>query len=61
MTFKILTDDTQKVICCSNICSAPGLNAQNLYLDLIEGESLRKYVKLCDDSHTSNEDLSSPS
>jgi hypothetical protein len=55
MTFKMLTDDTQKVISRSNICSALGSNAQNLCLDLIDREFLQKYVKFCDDSHTSNE------
>jgi hypothetical protein len=33
MTFKILTDDTHKVIYCSNLCSACDPNAQNLRID----------------------------
>jgi hypothetical protein len=47
MTFKVLTDNTQKVICCSNIRSALSSTAPNLCLDPIDGESLQKYVKFC--------------
>jgi hypothetical protein len=51
MTFKVLTDDTQKVICCSNIRSALISTVPNLCLDLINRESLWKYVKFHKDSH----------
>jgi hypothetical protein len=35
MTFKILTDDTHKVIYCSNLYLARDPNAQNLCIDLL--------------------------
>jgi hypothetical protein len=62
MTFKVLTDDTQKVICRSNIRSALSSTAPNLRLDPIDRESLQNYVKFHEDSHheaidqTSDED-----
>ncbi len=51
MTFKVLSDDTQKVLYCSNICSAlePGL--QNLRVDPIGGEP-PSFVKLCNEPAT---------
>jgi hypothetical protein len=33
ITFKILTDDTHKIIYCSNLCSARDPNARNLRID----------------------------
>jgi hypothetical protein len=66
MPFKVLTEDTQKVICHSNICSALSSTAPNLQLDPINRESLWNYVKFCEDSHgeaidqTSDEDRLSP-
>jgi hypothetical protein len=50
MTFKVLTDDTQKVLCRSNIGSALNFATPNLRLDTIDGEWLRQYVKFRDDS-----------
>lgn len=38
MTYQILTDDTQKVIHCSNIHSALDSNSANLKVDLLNGE-----------------------
>jgi hypothetical protein len=49
MTFKVLTDDTQKIICCSGLRPVSS-EAPNLRLDPIDGESIRKHVKFCDDS-----------
>jgi hypothetical protein len=50
MTYKILTDDTQKVITRSSIRSAAKESAPNLRLDPIDGESIRKFVKFRSDS-----------
>ena len=57
MTFRVLTDDTHKVICRSNIRSALDSTAPNLRLDPIDGESLRKYVRFRDDSPRESTDL----
>ena len=38
MIYKILTDDTHNKKCCSNICSALNPSAQNLCLDLSDGQ-----------------------
>jgi hypothetical protein len=38
MTYKILTDDTHRIIHHSNICSAADPNARNLHLDLLNDE-----------------------
>jgi hypothetical protein len=39
MTFKILTDDTHKTICSSNLCLARNPNAQNLCIDPLNTDS----------------------
>jgi hypothetical protein len=38
MTYKILMDDTRRIIHCSNIRSAADPNARNLHLDLVNDE-----------------------
>jgi hypothetical protein len=38
MTYKILTDDTRRIIHRSNICSAADPNARNQRLDLLNDE-----------------------
>jgi len=50
LTYKILTDDTQKVVTRSRIRSALNEVAPNLRLDPIDGESIRKFVKFRGDS-----------
>jgi len=51
MTFKVLNDETQKVLCCSNICSALAPGEQNLHIDPIGGEET-PFVNLCHDATT---------
>ena len=55
MTFKVLTDDTQRVICRSGIRSALDSSSSNLRLDPIDGESLRNFVKFREDSIRENQ------
>jgi hypothetical protein len=51
MTFKILTDDTLKVIHQSNVKSALNPHAKNLRLDPLEpGNIAKPIVKSCHDS-----------
>ena len=50
MTFKVLTDDTQRVICRSGIRSALDTASSNLRLDPIDGESMRQFIKFREDS-----------
>ena len=50
MTFKVLTDDTNQVICRSNLRSALDSSSSNLRLDPIDGESIRQFVKFREDS-----------
>jgi hypothetical protein len=50
MTFKVLMDDTQQIICRSNLRSALDSSSSNLRLDPINGESLRQFVKFREDS-----------
>ncbi len=45
MTYKILTDDTKKVIYRSNVRSALKEKSHNLRLDPIDGETVHEYVK----------------
>jgi hypothetical protein len=56
MTFKILTDDTKKVIFRSNVRSALYPNAKNLRLDPISGEMSIPVViiKSCHESDSSD-------
>jgi len=51
MTFKVLTNETQKVLCRSNVHSALVPGEQNLRVDLIGGEE-PSFVKLCHDATT---------
>jgi len=51
MTFKVLNDETQKVLCRSNIRSALVHGEQNLRVDPIGGEE-PPFVKLCSDATT---------
>jgi len=51
MTFKVLTNETQKVLCHSNICLASAPREQNLHIDLIGGEE-PPFVKLCHNATT---------
>ena len=45
MTYRILTDDTKRIICCSNVRSADNASTPNLRLDLNDGErSLTEYI-----------------
>jgi len=48
MTFKVLTDDTKRVISCSHIHSALNANERNLRLDPLNDDDtkdqLRKFV-----------------
>ena len=39
LTYKILTDDTKRVIHCSKVCPADDKDAPNLQADLADGES----------------------
>jgi hypothetical protein len=58
MTFKILTDDTLKVIRRSNVRLALNPHAKNLLLDLLEsGEVATPIVKSCHDSADDGEIL----
>ena len=45
MTFKILTDDTQKIIYRSNVRSALDPSAPNLRMDLLDGEEIPQIIK----------------
>ena len=46
MTFKILTDDTHKIVYCSNIKSVKDPNTPNLRLNLFNGEEhMTKFIK----------------
>ena len=45
MTFKILTDDTRKVICWSNVWSALNSKAKNLCIDLLGDEKPPLIIK----------------
>ena len=45
MTFKILTDDTSKIISRSNIHPADDLLEPNLRLDSLGGEESKKFIK----------------
>jgi hypothetical protein len=50
MTLKVLTDDTQQIVCCSGLHSAIDSSLlSNLQLDTIDGETLRKLVKFRED------------
>ena len=42
MTYKVLTEGTRKIICCSNIRSALDPSAPNPRLDLSDGEYKEK-------------------
>ena len=54
MTFKILTDDTHRVICRSNVCPADNPDAPNLRLDLFEGKkAANEFIKSV---HSGNQD-----
>ena len=45
MTYRILTDDTKRIICRSNVRSADNASTPNLRLDLNDGESsLTEYI-----------------
>jgi len=63
MTFKILTDDTRKVITRSVIRSAATDKAPNLRLDPLDGESVKEFIKSRKISKMSseNDDQASPS
>jgi hypothetical protein len=50
MTFKILTDDTHKIIYCSNLCSAHDPNAWNLRIDQLNTTSPRGKPPECPNS-----------
>ena len=56
MTFKILTDDTNKIIFRSNIRSALDPNAKNLRLDPLGGETSTPIIKSRHDSNESGID-----
>jgi hypothetical protein len=45
MTYKILTDDTHKVICRANVRSATDPASANLKADLFSGEAYKEFVK----------------
>jgi len=51
MTFKVLTNETQKVLCHSNVHLALAPGEQNLRIDLIGGED-PPFMKLCHDATT---------
>jgi len=51
MTFKVLADNSQKVLFHSTICSAIAPGEQNLQIDPLGGE-LPSFVKLCHDPVT---------
>ena len=56
MTYKILTDDTRKVIYRSNVRSALDPSARNRRIDLLNGEPPPKIIKSRqDESHESND------
>jgi len=44
MTFKVLTDDTNKIIFCSSICSALKEGERNIRLDSFGGEETNKPI-----------------
>jgi len=52
MTFKVLADDSQRVLYCSAICSAIMPGEQNLQVDPLGGEMLPSIVKLSHDPVT---------
>ena len=54
MTFKVLTDDTKKVIYHSELCSALPSNARNLRLDPLSGEDVHPFIKSSADSKISD-------
>jgi hypothetical protein len=47
MTYKILTDDTRRIIHCSNICSTADPNARNLRHDPLNDEPPEVIQSLC--------------
>ena len=50
MMYKVLTDDTKRVIYCSNVCSALDPKARNLRLDPLRGEDVHSFVKSASDN-----------
>jgi hypothetical protein len=46
LMFKLLTDDTRKIIYCSAVCSRKTLNERNLCIAPFEGEENRKPIKV---------------
>jgi hypothetical protein len=54
MTYKILTDDTRRIIHRSNICSAADPNARNLRLDLLNDKPPEVIQSLCKASPASD-------
>ena len=56
MTFKILTDDTHKVIFWSNIQTALDPKSPNLRMDLLDGESIPPIIKSKHDSEDGEQD-----
>jgi hypothetical protein len=55
MTYKILTNDTKRIIHRSNVRSASNPSSANLKADLFSGESYKKCVKSARDDHDANE------
>ena len=45
MSYKILTDDTHKIICRSNVRPADDPGSQNLCLNLPDGEGVTEFIK----------------
>ena len=57
MTWKILTDDTQKIIHRSNVRKIGGPMSRNVRAELLDGESPTPIIKSRHDSKFSNDDL----
>jgi hypothetical protein len=47
MTFKVLTNDTHKIIHCSNLCLAHDPTAQNLCIDLLNDKPPEVIHSIC--------------